>query len=81
MSGQRMSNVKLKARFFTSGLGFFSVWLFPIECYAYVDPNAAGWLFQFLFPLLVAVCGVWAIFRQRIRALWHRLFRRGDKRE
>ena len=55
--------------------------LLPLDCYAYIDPNAGGWLFQLLFPLLVAIGGVWTIFRHRIGALWNRIFRRGDERE
>ncbi len=55
--------------------------LLPLDCYAYIDPNAGGWLFQLLFPLLVAIGGVWSIFRNRIGALWNRIFRRTDKHE
>ncbi len=58
-----------------------SVLLLPLDCYAYIDPNAGGWLFQMLFPILVAIGGLWSIFRQRIGALWDRIFRRNDKRE
>ena len=55
--------------------------LLPLDCHAYIDPNAGGWLFQMLFPLLVALGGIWAIFRRRVLELWHRLFRRSDGRE
>ena len=55
--------------------------LVPLECHAYIDPNAGGWLFQMLFPLLVAIGGVWSIFRHRIAALWARIFRRRGKHE
>jgi len=58
-----------------------SALLLPLDCYAYIDPNAGGWLFQLLFPLLVAIGGVWSIFRHRIGALWDRIFRRRDKHE
>jgi hypothetical protein len=43
------------------------------EAYAYVDPNAAGPLYQFLFPLLVATASAFALLRQVIRRLWSQL--------
>jgi hypothetical protein len=43
------------------------------EAYAYVDPNAAGPLYQFLFPLLVATASAFALLRQVIRRLWNQL--------
>ena len=46
------------------------------DCYAYIDPNAGGLLFQLLFPLLVAVGGIWSLFWRRIQAMWARVFRR-----
>ena len=52
----------------------------PSECYAYADPNVVGWLFQLLFPVLLALGAAWAVLRQRIRALWQRLLGRSDKR-
>lgn len=55
--------------------------LLPSDCYAYIDPNAGGWLFQMLFPMLVAIGGVWSIFRHSIGALWKRIFWRNNKRE
>lgn len=55
--------------------------LLPSDCYAYIDPNAGGWLFQMLFPVLVAIGGVWSIFWRRIGALWDRIFRRTDRHE
>lgn len=48
--------------------------LLPVNCYAYIDPNAAGWLFQLLFPLLVAIAGLWAVVRHRVTSLWRRIF-------
>ncbi|MBI3896308.1 MAG: hypothetical protein HY313_10315 [Acidobacteria bacterium] len=59
---------------------FGSGLLLPLDCYAYIDPNMGGYLFQLLFPLLVAIGGLWSIFRQRIGALWSHIFRRRDKR-
>jgi hypothetical protein len=41
--------------------------------WAYIDPNAGGWLYQLLFPLLVGIGALWAGLRLRIRAWWHRL--------
>src|SRR5579864_6245261 len=40
--------------------------------HAYIDPNAAGPLYQMLFPLLVAVGSVIAMMRRYIKALWGR---------
>jgi hypothetical protein len=57
-----------------------AVLLRPSECYAYADPNVAGWLFQSLLPVLLALGAAWAVLRQRIRALWRRLLGRSDKR-
>ena len=34
--------------------------------YAYIDPNMGGWLYQLLFPLLIAIAGAWAAFRMKI---------------
>jgi hypothetical protein len=51
----------------------------PLDCYAYIDPNIGGWLFQLLFPVLLAIGGAWVVLRQRIRAFWAQLFRRNSK--
>lgn len=45
----------------------------PAYAYAYVDPNTGGWLYQILFPLLVAIAGAWAVLRQKLRELCRRL--------
>jgi hypothetical protein len=46
----------------------------PINAaHAYVDPNSAGPLFQFLFPLLVAIASFLAACRRVIRQYWRRL--------
>ena len=50
------------------------------DCLAYVDPNLGGWLAQLLFPVLVALGGVWIVVRNRVRSLWRRVFRRGKAR-
>jgi len=54
----------------------FAAFLTPIDCHAYIDPNAWGRLFQLLFPLLVAIGAAWMVLRQRISTLWNRLFPR-----
>lgn len=43
--------------------------------HAYVDPNSVGPLYQFLFPLLVAVTSVLAGFRRALARCWNRLTR------
>jgi hypothetical protein len=40
---------------------------------AYIDPNAAGPLYQLLLPLLIAIGSALAIMRRYIRELWHRV--------
>jgi len=57
-------------------VGVSTVLLLPGECRAYIDPNAGGWLFQLLFPLLVAIGAGWALLRQRISAAIDKLRRR-----
>jgi len=36
------------------------------EALAYIDPNVGGWLYQLLFPLLIAIAGAWAVLRHKI---------------
>lgn len=36
------------------------------QAYAYIDPNVGGWLYQLLFPLLLAIAGAWAVLRHKI---------------
>lgn len=50
--------------------------LTPLDCHAYIDPNAGGWLFQLLYPLLVALGAAWLALRQRIGRWWSRLLHR-----
>ena len=61
-------------------LVFVLALLLPIDCYAYIDPNVGGWLFQLLFPVVVAVGAAWGFFRRYLGALWQRIFRRTGKR-
>ena len=46
----------------------------PLEAaYAYIDPNSAGALYQFLFPLIIAVGSVFAFLRRTIARACTRL--------
>jgi hypothetical protein len=46
----------------------------PIRpAHAYVDPNSAGPLFQFLFPLFIAIASALTAFRRMLGRLWGRL--------
>lgn len=40
---------------------------------AYIDPNAAGPLYQFLFPMLVALAAAVAAARRMLKRLWNRV--------
>ncbi len=40
---------------------------------AYIDPNVGGWLYQLLFPLLIAIAGAWAALRHKIAELFSTL--------
>jgi hypothetical protein len=40
---------------------------------AYVDPNSAGPLYQFLFPLFVAIASLFAVVRRAVVRFWKRL--------
>lgn len=40
---------------------------------AYIDPNSAGPLYQFLFPMLVAIASAIAAARRVLKRLWGRL--------
>ena len=41
-------------------------WLPLRPAYAYIDPNSAGALYQFLFPLLIAIGSAFAFLRRTI---------------
>jgi hypothetical protein len=43
------------------------------EAHAYIDPNSAGPLYQFLFPFLIAAASALAAARRYIARLWTRL--------
>lgn len=41
--------------------------------HAYIDPNSAGPLYQFLFPFLIAAVSALTALRRYVARLWHRL--------
>ena len=43
------------------------------SAHAYIDPNTAGPIYQFLFPFLIAVASALTALRRYIARLWHRL--------
>jgi len=43
------------------------------EAHAYIDPNSAGPLYQFLFPFLIAAVSMLAALRRYIARLFSRL--------
>ena len=48
--------------------------LMPLRSvHAYIDPNAAGPLYQFLFPMLVAIASAIAASRRLLKRLWSRV--------
>jgi len=42
-------------------------------CYDYIDPSAAGPVYQVLLPLLVAIASGLAAFRRSLKRLWRRM--------
>ena len=55
-------------------LGVAVVTLAPWRAaHAYIDPNSAGPLYQFLFPFLIAAVSALTALRRYIARLWHRL--------
>ncbi len=41
--------------------------------HAYVDPNSVGPLYQFLFPLFIAIASALAALRRQVARLWTRV--------
>ena len=41
--------------------------------HAYVDPNSVGSLYQFLFPLFIAIASAFAALRRQLARLWNRM--------
>lgn len=48
----------------------------PSHAHAYIDPNVGGWLYQLLFPLLIAIAGAWAVLRHKISEFFSAFARR-----
>jgi hypothetical protein len=48
----------------------------PREAHAYLDPNVGGWLYQLLFPLLIAIAGAWAALRHKISQFFSALVKK-----
>lgn len=48
---------------------------------AYLDPNAGGWLYQLLFPVLVAIGALWAGLRTQLTLWWARWRSGGRKND
>jgi hypothetical protein len=55
---------------------FFGIGFQAAPCYAYIDPNAGGWLSQILFPVLVAIGAAWAYGKATLQRLWHSVHQR-----
>lgn len=56
----------------------------PLQsAFAYVDPNSAGWLYQLIFPLLIAIGTAFAALRRIIAQAWSRVVAavRGERSE
>jgi hypothetical protein len=50
------------------------VLLAPLRpAHAYVDPNSVGPLYQFLFPLFIAIASAFAALRRQVARLWNRV--------
>lgn len=51
--------------------------MLPSAAWAYIDPNAGGFLLQLLGPIFAAIVGAWVFLRrwisQKIREIWSRL--------
>jgi hypothetical protein len=43
------------------------------SAHAYIDPNTAGPIYQFLFPFLIAAASALAALRRYIARLWQRM--------
>jgi hypothetical protein len=54
--------------------------LAPTECFAYIDPNAGGWLLQIIFPFLIAIGAAWNFILKRGKSIFEKILRR-KKRE
>jgi hypothetical protein len=50
----------------------------PAVAQAYVDPNAAGLLYQIFFPLVIAVTVAWRWIKDAVSRLWFFIKRTWD---
>jgi hypothetical protein len=57
-------------------LAFMALAFVPSYAHAYIDPNVGGWLYQLLFPLLIAIAGAWAALRHKISEFFAMFARR-----
>ena len=72
-----MAKRRLRQRFSSAILlTALTIFAFPSDCEAYLDPNIGGSLFQLLFPVLVAIAGAWAILRDRTKKFLEKILRR-----
>lgn len=55
--------------------------LYSASALAYIDPNAGGWLFQMLMPMLTAAAGAWLVLRRWIAARLQSLLRHFRRRD
>ena len=42
--------------------------------FAYIDPNAGGFLYQIIFPVLIAISAGWIWIKKAAIALWKKIF-------
>lgn len=49
------------------------IWIPLRPAHAYVDPNSVGPLYQFLFPLFIAIASAFAALRRQLARLWNRV--------
>lgn len=58
---------------------FLLLVLFPLNSYAYIDPNAGGIIFQFLFPIVAGLGALLTVFRKRLSSFFSRILNRVKK--
>ena len=59
---------------------FVTLW-YPVEGYAYVDPNTGGYIFQLLFPILSILAAIYLFFKNQVKRIFASLiglFRKRD---
>ena len=50
---------------------------YPHTFLSYIDPNSGGWLFQMLFPIIVAITGTFIVAKKRLVNFFRRMTQRG----